>query len=758
MKYLLLTILSAILVTGNLYSQSSEGTDFWVGFMEHVNTNDNTKVLMITAKVNTSGTVTMPLLGWTSNFDVVANEVKIVYLPWNAETVGSEAYEKTGIHVVANDVVSVYAHQYANNRSEAALVLPTAALGNEYLVMSYFGFLGNNGDVHPSEFLIIGIEEETKITITPSDVTKNGRLAGTPFSITLGPGDSYQVQSAEASDGDLTGSEILGDKNFAVFAGNKWTQVPRNCTYMDNLYEQMYPVETWGRKFVTVPSENVVYDIFRIMAAEDGTKIYQDNALIGTIDRGEFLEERVNGFSTYFEGDKPILIAKFNVGASCSGQTGGVGDPSMVFLNSVEQTRDSITLYSSAFENISDNFIDLIVRTADTAEVYLDGNKIANSFFVVVSGNSDYSYAQVRVNSGTHNLYNNGCGIIATAYGYGDFESYSYSGGANFKKINVNPIPDGGCLNDTIFFTTGLPEGKAMVLWDFGDGTFSDELEPGHIYNDLGSYDVELVVFDLCLQTVDTINQTIYVTLRDTIMTGDDFEVCTGTEIQLSSTDVSDARYEWTGPNGFFSEEQNPLLIETISEMSGEYSVVGIVSGCATYPAIQVIDIHPVPFPYLGNDTTICYEGPIFLDGGEWTEYRWQDGNSAREYTVSGPNIYVLNVTDDIGCQGLDSVEITERCPPALFMPTGFTPNDDGFNDIFKISATDMIRFEISIYNRWGQLVFRTSNPDEHWDGSLASGRKASEGVYVWHVNYDWPGIDGFTYQRAESGTVTLIR
>jgi hypothetical protein len=69
-----------------------------------------------------------------------------------------------------------------------------------------------------------------------------------------------------------------------------------------------------------------------------------------------------------------------------------------------------------------------------------------------------------------------------------------------------------------------------------------------------------------------------------------------------------------------------------------------------------------------------------------------------------------------------------------------------------------MTRFELQIFNRWGQKIFATDNPDLYWDGRLSQGGLAPEGVYVWTANFDYQGKDGFTYVRRQTGTVTLIR
>ena len=81
------------------------------------------------------------------------------------------------------------------------------------------------------------------------------------------------------------------------------------------------------------------------------------------------------------------------------------------------------------------------------------------------------------------------------------------------------------------------------------------------------------------------------------------FLICEGATIQLSATDIEEATYQWTGPNGYFSEEQFPMISNAIPGMSGQYSVIGTVSGCSTYPAFTEAVVIPTPVPDLGPDT-----------------------------------------------------------------------------------------------------------------------------------------------------------
>jgi hypothetical protein len=157
------------------------------------------------------------------------------------------------------------------------------------------------------------------INIELSDDTRGGRRRRSSFTISLDRGETYQVQAAEGSD-DLTGTLITGDKAFAVFGGAQWTQVPSSCEFRDNLLEQMYPIDAYGRQFVTVPNASVNFDVFRILASEDNTRVEVRGATdaVYELDAGEFVEYR-SSVSSYIFGDKPILVAQYNVGSNVAG-------------------------------------------------------------------------------------------------------------------------------------------------------------------------------------------------------------------------------------------------------------------------------------------------------------------------------------------------------------------------------------------------------------------------------------------------------
>ncbi|MBK8557855.1 MAG: gliding motility-associated C-terminal domain-containing protein [Lewinellaceae bacterium] len=744
-----------------LIAQTNEGTAFWLGFMQHFDVNQNTKVLMITSKVNTTGVVRMPLTGWEQSFSVTANGVTNVVLPLNAETTTSELVGSNGVQVSAQAPVSVYMHQYHSMRSEASVVLPQASVGQEYYVLTFNGY-GQGASIYPSEFVVVGMEDDTKVDITLSSDTKGGKVAGSTFSVVLNAGQTYQVQSADGATGDMTGTYIHGDKPCNVFAGARWTEVPVGCGTRDNLLEQMYPVETWGKQFVTVPHFNMPYDVFRILAAEDQTvvQVIGSTTQSYTLNKGQFVQYQ-GAESTYILASKPIAVMQYLIGSSCNGYT--VGDPSMVMLNSVQQIRDTVTMFSSSFEAITENYINLITKTVDANFVLFDGQTLANLGVAVqtVGGNPDFSYARLKVSTGAHTMISSGCGLIATAYGYGSIESYAYSGGASFSKLNASPFPDGSCLNDTLWLDTGLRPPRYTFNWDLGDGTSSSAATLGHVYPNLGTYPLQLILHDNCFNTTDTLKKDLLISLRQAVMVSPDQSLCEGETLVLSATDLPGAKYVWQGPAGFYSEDQFPVLNTVTTAQNGTYNAVGIISGCATFPAYTEASVHPLPDPDLGPDTLFCSRTvnfPVVLDAGDFANYRWMNGQaSVQTFTARQEGEYWVEVWTEFGCPGSDTIFLREQCPTQVYVPNVFSPNDDGWNDIFSVFGTDIISLHLQIFDRWGSQVFESKELEPQWDG-YSQGKPVDPGVYVWVLDVSGYREDGSIYEEVLSGDVTVVR
>ncbi len=163
----------------------------------------------------------------------------------------------------------------------------------------------------------------------------------------------------------------------------------------------------------------------------------------------------------------------------------------------------------------------------------------------------------------------------------------------------------------------------------------------------------------------------------------------------------------------------------------------------------------------LGNDTLLCSPASITLTAKQpyITSYLWQNGSTAETQQVDSSGLYWVRLTDDYGCVKTNSINITvqgcENC--RLFIPSAFTPNRDGLNDVFvatpQCKYIGLKSFELRIYNRWGQVVFRTNDIHQGWNG-MYKNQDVPEGVYLYVVKYALLQNEPVE----QRGTITLIR
>ena len=149
------------------------------------------------------------------------------------------------------------------------------------------------------------------------------------------------------------------------------------------------------------------------------------------------------------------------------------------------------------------------------------------------------------------------------------------------------------------------------------------------------------------------------------------------------------------------------------------------------------------------NNMPVTFNLPV----DSTTTYHWQDGNTSTNYTINFPGKYW--VTAVTHCEVIkDSVDVLTSCEPNVFMPSAFTPNNDGLNDVFRIpqiNGQHVLSF--SIYNRFGQIIFHSENNGEGWDGTI-NNKPQSAGTYIYIIKYS----DVLGKLHSLKGTVVLIR
>jgi gliding motility-associated-like protein len=227
---------------------------------------------------------------------------------------------------------------------------------------------------------------------------------------------------------------------------------------------------------------------------------------------------------------------------------------------------------------------------------------------------------------------------------------------------------------------------------------------------------------------------------------GQDRNICFGTSINLSPGVFS--TYEW----------QNLSISPTfmVADTGLYYVTVTNSFNCSARDSIRINEIKPLPKDFLKDIDSICsYEKLIVQSLKTYSGYQWSTGESLNKINVLNAGKYWLKVTDLNGCVGIDTISVyPKNCKLGIFFPNAFTPNGDGKNDVFRpLVFGNLKSFKLEIYDRGGQLVFRTSNYQQGWN-LLPNSLLYSTSAFVWQCTYQFEGKAA----EFQKGTVLLVR
>ena len=232
--------------------------------------------------------------------------------------------------------------------------------------------------------------------------------------------------------------------------------------------------------------------------------------------------------------------------------------------------------------------------------------------------------------------------------------------------------------------------------------------------------------------------------------------ICSGDSVQLISSGGS--TYAWL-PSASLSSAiiANPFA----SPKNSTTYVVTVTNqfACSDTAAI-VITVDEKPTANAGPDKTIVGNNSVILSGsatGQSITYSWSpvlyiDNPQVLQPVVNPPSDidYVLKVVSTHGC-GYDTDTMHIFWYKDVFIPTAFSPNGDGLNDTWKIPVLNAFSSsELTVFNRFGQIVFQSKNPSLSWDGTY-KGVKAPIGSYVYQITLS-------EFPKLLKGTVTIIR
>lgn len=277
-----------------------------------------------------------------------------------------------------------------------------------------------------------------------------------------------------------------------------------------------------------------------------------------------------------------------------------------------------------------------------------------------------------------------------------------------------------------------------------------------------GNYDVYLEIMNNSGPTQCQADTTFTITVNENAVAAigvDVTQICTTQPAQfIDSSEGLPTSWTWTFGNGDTSIDQNPTYTYTDT---GTYDVTLIVgNGCDPDTATRTYEVNATPAFELGNDTSICFQeavtlgAPIGMD-----QVRWSTGETTDSIVFSDtPGELTLSVTNE-GCTYEDIIyiyELEDGCV-VLPIPSAFSPNSDGHNDVFHLINPQRVQsLKVTIYNRWGELVFSDDRVDFYWDGTYR-GELQDLGVFTWFIQgLGESGRGVVPFYR--SGTVTLIR
>ena len=341
------------------------------------------------------------------------------------------------------------------------------------------------------------------------------------------------------------------------------------------------------------------------------------------------------------------------------------------------------------------------------------------------------------------------------------------SGYAAFAYSAFVPCSD----TATIFFTDTSHTSHPVTAWqwDFGDGSGSNQQNPSHFYSQDGTFDVTLTIW------VDSCQFSVIYPGIVTIFIPPDIEFqlsgnSTCTPPLLSQFIVDDqtvtdsvSGWQWDFGDGTTGSGKNPTHNYY---NTGSYDVTlsaTFVNGC-TVDYTEPFAVYVYNFPSAGfyTDTNNVLAGePIgFIDtsSGASLHWAWEFGdggtstvqNPVYAYSEAGEHQVMLIVSTPNGCSDTawGSVNILDD----IIIPNVFTPNGDGYNDVFEIISRGFINYKLLIYNRWGKIVFETDNPTLFWDGTQ-NGEKVADGTYFYTID-----LGNQVKKKALHGSITVIR
>lgn len=440
-----------------LAAGDNAASEFFLGFSKNHRYGGGDTLRLIISNTETYSVgfeVYSPYAGYIANDIVYPSSYYYVNIP-SYMTVDYDYQRNKGVWVRTTNPdlsITVSAMNYEIYTADAFLALPSGPALQEYTyITNSMLWTNRSGDTFPSLILLVGTEDNTAITITPTEyitIPYDLRDVNNPQSF-VHPGQSYTVilDRLETyqieSNLDLTGSRIVSNKPVSVFAGHECTDVPGNVEACDHLFEQVPATSTWGRFFFLVSSNSegrISPEWYRIVASQQFTTImitcYSNQESLHTFSYHAYIAA-VGGFEQfqmerdnycYTAADKPVLVMQYAYGGSANN---GIGDPFMMMILPTEQYVTNATIPFYAYDYFtSDITIVVLQQDYPAGMVQLDGSILSGEWIQLYCSEEELCGYTLRlpVYTGHHSLRHlvSTVPVAVYVYGFDYYQGYGY--------------------------------------------------------------------------------------------------------------------------------------------------------------------------------------------------------------------------------------------------------------------------------------------------------------------------------------------
>jgi PKD repeat protein len=683
--------------TGKLFFMSFMEMETRTGFGGNSNPYPDTLILFVTSEKDTRVSIDNPrLTGSQVNVNITKNVVNriavdnIYYYPTGSEFGASDQNSRRGLRLVADDPVNVYCMNLELNRSDGTFILPYESIpaAPEFFVPSFppNARIGTSSPAvyGESEFVIIGMDNNVKVEITPTQRTKGGKPANTSFTVTLQQGQIYQVQShaqdgtgstdpaasswstTGARVGDLTGTRIRvvdGCGKINVFSGARSSHVTRsNCgsgvNGRDHLYTQVLPTAALGKDYILMPFARQTFGYaYKVIAAYDTTIVRINGVLADTLKKkGDWIYRNVaTDVTANIQTSKPAYVSQYMKNGVCNGWSGSNntdGDPAIFISPDVNQRLIRTTVGTATTSNMARHWVNILVDRGAKSAVKLNGNMLNPSDARDVNtAFGNYSYFQIQVANPSSNNIECDSGLVVVAYGTGPYESYTYSAGALFESMDYDfsITRKGRCPSEPVTMVAKNSNTSIKgIRWNFGDG--SPEVSGDsviHTFKAVGTYYVVMkaIVPNNCSKDDTVVRSRIINVLPGPIFDfADTTRQCAATlNLEVKAPVSNKYLYTW-------QDSSKKSSFTVTKDQKIWVRVLDTASNCSAVDSSWVERANVVTAAFIEDSVVRCDQENFFrlkegstFNGDFWKSSFWETvKQTTSEYASSDSSVFII--------------------------------------------------------------------------------------------------------------------